>query len=67
MKRDKFLTVFAVFDDSTQALLQSWQDDIFASGLVGTQTMGIPFHISLGSFPTNMEEELEERIKKVCE
>lgn len=66
MKNDKFLTVFAVFDDETQSLLTEWQNAIFNSGLVGTQTMGIPFHVSLGSFPTDMEEELIERIKNVC-
>ena len=67
MKKDKFLTVFAVFDEKTQTVLQSWQNAIFDAGLVGTQTMGIPFHISLGSFPTGMEEELISRIRAVCE
>jgi len=62
----KFLTVFAVFDDKTQRKLKDLQDEILSVGLVGTQTMDIPFHLSLGSFPVEMEEELKLRIKSVC-
>ena len=62
----KFLTVFAVFDNETQKKLNSLQEKILSTGLVGTQTMDIPFHISLGSFPVEMEEELKQRIKEVC-
>lgn len=63
---EKFLTVFAVFDNKTQKKLKSMQDKILALGYAGTQTMDIPFHISLGSFPVKDEEELKSRIKKVC-
>lgn len=66
MKKKKFLTVFAVFDDNTQNLLESLQKDIFDLGYEGTQTMGIPFHISLGSFPVECEEDLKIRIKEAC-
>ena len=63
---EKFLTVFAVFDNETQKKLKKLQDEILALGYVGTQTMDIPFHISLGSFPVMDEEELKLRIKKIC-
>ena len=66
MKQDKFLSVFAVFDSNTQKILQSFQDEVCNLGYVGTQTMGIPFHISLGSFNIEEEQELKARIKAVC-
>ncbi len=64
---DKFLTVFAVFDEQTQQKLTCYQTEIFKLGALGTQTMGIPFHLTLGSFPVNMEKELVERIASVSE
>ncbi|MDE6201186.1 MAG: 2'-5' RNA ligase family protein [Clostridiales bacterium] len=66
MKQDKFLTVFAVFDDATQRALKAFQDKVLSLGYKGTQTMGIPFHISLGSFKVEDERELKARIKEVC-
>lgn len=66
MKSNKFLTVFAVFDDETQRKLKNIQDDILSLGEKGTQTMDIPFHISLGSFPLKDEEMLKAKIKEVC-
>ena len=67
MKNEKFLTVFAVFDEKTQEKMKKYQNEILKTGLVGTQTMDIPFHISLGSFPTEREKELTEKIKEVGE
>jgi 2'-5' RNA ligase len=65
MIKDKFLTVFAVFDKDTQNELKYLQDKIFERGFQGTQTMGIPFHISLGSFDTKKEEYLKKLLSKV--
>lgn len=67
MKKDKFLTVFAVFDDETQAKLKTLQLNVLSLGYKGTQTMDIPFHISLGSFSVECESELKERIKEICQ
>lgn len=66
MIQEKFLTVFAVFDDDTQQKLKALQDSVLSLGHKGTQTMGIPFHISLGSFKIEDERELIARIKEVC-
>ncbi|MDE5592515.1 MAG: 2'-5' RNA ligase family protein [Clostridiales bacterium] len=66
MKQEKFLTVFAVFDDETQQKLKALQDSVLSLGNKGTQTMGIPFHISLGSFKVEEECELKARIKEAC-
>ena len=66
MKQDKFLTVFAVFDGETQKILKAYQDNVLGLGYAGTQTMDIPFHISLGSFQVEVERKLTEKIKEVC-
>ena len=66
MKSDKFLTVFAVFDDETQRKLKDIQNNILSLGEKGTQTMDIPFHITLGSFPIEDERQLKSRIKETC-
>lgn len=64
--KNKFLTVFAVFDEATQKKLKSFQDSVLGLGCPGTQTMDIPFHISLGSFKVEDERELKARIKSAC-
>ena len=66
MKQDKFLTVFAVFDETTQSKLKDFQDSVLSLGYSGTQTMDIPFHISLGSFRVEYEQELKTKIKTIC-
>ncbi|MDE6660970.1 MAG: 2'-5' RNA ligase family protein [Anaeroplasmataceae bacterium] len=65
MKKDKFLTVYAVLDEETQKTLTHLQNEILNAFPNGTQTMDIPFHISLGSFPVEMEEELVERMRNL--
>ena len=63
---DQFLTVMAVLDDDAQRIMTNWQSRILAAGLRGTQTMGIPFHISLGSYPPSREAELIALIRKTA-
>lgn len=65
MKKDKFLTIYAVLDEKTQNSLTDLQNEILREYPNGTQTMGIPFHISLGSFPLDMKEELIERMTQL--
>ena len=60
------MTVFAVFDANTQIKLKNIQNKILELGYEGSQTMDIPFHISLGSYPIECAEELIEKIKSVC-
>lgn len=63
MRNDRFLTVFAVFDDKTQKTIHDWQEAIAQRGLAGSQSADIPFHISLGSFPVDMQDELLNRLR----
>ena len=65
MENKKFLTVMAVFDDKTQKALAKMQADIIEKVSEGTQTMGIPFHLTLGSYPTDSVDAVVEKIKSV--
>ncbi len=47
---DKFLAVIAVFDDKTQSYLNNLHNLILQNNIIGTETLDIPFHITLGSF-----------------
>lgn len=64
MKQEKFLTIYAVLDSKTQEKLNAIQQKILSKYPNGTQTMGIPFHISLGSFPLEAKSMLIQEIGK---
>jgi 2'-5' RNA ligase len=66
MENKKFLTVMAVFDNETQKKLAQMQSKIIEQVGNGTQTMGIPFHLTLGSYPTEKQDELVFRIKEIA-
>lgn len=67
MNEKKFLTVMAVFDSQTQQKLGKIQSDIIEHVGEGTQTMGIPFHITLGSYATDELDVVIELIRKAAE
>lgn len=66
MKKEKFLTVYAVLDQDAQEYLTNIQNEIIKNYPNGKQTMGIPFHISLGSFPLECEENLIRIMKEAA-
>ena len=67
MENKKFLTVMAVFDFETQQKLGEMQRMLIEEVGEGTQTMGIPFHLTCGSYPTEQVNEVVEKIKRVAE
>lgn len=67
MNNRKFLTVMAVFDAETQMKLAEIQEHLISNISDGTQTMGIPFHLTLGSYPADKLEAVIEQIKNVGE
>lgn len=67
MENKKFLTVMAVFDEATQKRMLDIQNAIISTVGQGTQTMGIPFHITLGSYSTNELERIISSIKRVAD
>ena len=56
----------AVFDSETQKKLAQMQFKIIEQVGNGTQTMGIPFYLTLGSYPTEKQDELVSRIKEIA-
>ena len=56
----------AVFDDKTQERLANIQSKIIENVGGGTQTMGIPFHLTLGSYKTDLQDEIVDRIKQIA-
>ena len=66
MEQTKFLTVIAVLDDETQERMNALQQKILSTGLVGTQTMQIPFHISLGSYPPDCGDEVLRSVRETA-
>ena len=59
---EKFLCVLGIYDEETQRALGEYQRAILAQGFTGRQTMGIPFHVTLGTFGLDRREELEKRL-----
>ncbi len=66
MKKKEFLTVMAVLDGDTQKLMSEIQESIISQVAAGKQTMNIPFHISLGSYPTDMEHQVTRMIAEAA-
>lgn len=62
---DKFLCVLGIYDEDTQQVLREHQEAVLGMGLTGRQTMGIPFHVTLGTFGTDRRQELEEKLHRL--
>ena len=54
---EEFLTIMADLDDNAQARMSAWYDALKEAGFTGKQTPGLPFHISLATFPLDKEQE----------
>ena len=64
---ESFLCLMAVLDDGVQKNMSAWYEELQKEGFTGTQTAGLPYHISLATYPLEMEDEVVENIKKVAE
>ena len=63
---DKALYILAGYDDETESRLAGIQNNLYGRGFTGVHTKNIPQHITLDSFPTDQEESLIEKIRKVA-
>jgi 2'-5' RNA ligase len=63
---DRLLYAMAQFDRDTSIRMQSVQDRLLQAGITGRQTPGIPYHITLGAFETEREQEIRRRLEQVC-
>ena len=63
---EQFLTLMADLDEESQKLMSGWYDTLKEAGFTGTQTPGLPYHISLATFPLEKEEEAVALMQKVA-
>jgi 2'-5' RNA ligase len=64
---DKCLFLIATFDEETSKRMKEIERIINEAGIVGKQTLNIPHHITLASFDTSREEEINQLVQDVCE
>ena len=62
---EEFLTLMADLDDDSQQTLSGWYEDIKKAGFTGTQTPGLPFHISMGCFSLDKESDVIDEMKEL--
>jgi len=63
---EQFLTLMADLDDEAQARLSEWYHSLQEAGFSGIQTPGLPYHISLSTFPLDQEKEAVEIARKAA-
>jgi 2'-5' RNA ligase len=63
---EKHLYVLAQFDLGTDRRLNELYGKLTAQGFIGTQTKGIPYHITLGIFEIEDESEVINRVQAVA-
>ena len=55
---EQFLTLMADLDDESQKLMSGWYAELQKYGFNGTQTQGLPIHISLAAYSLDKEAEV---------
>ena len=63
---EQFLTLMADLDNASQKRMGEWYGALREAGFIGTQTPGLPYHISLATYPLNMEKEAVASMKKAA-
>ena len=63
---EQFLTLMADLDDQAQARMSGWYHSLQEAGFTGVQTPGLPYHISLSTFPLDQEKEAAEIVRKAA-
>lgn len=53
---EQMLVLMADLDREAQTRLSGWYEALRQAGFTGVQTAGLPYHISLATFPTEQEE-----------
>ena len=63
---EQFLTLMADLDDEAQERMSGWYHSLREAGFTGVQTPGLPYHISLSTFPLEQEKEAAEIARKAA-
>lgn len=64
---EQFLTLMADLDDHAQEIMSGWYKELQDAGFTGVQTPGLPFHISLATFPLEEEAAAAEETRRLGE
>ena len=64
---ESFITLMADLDDDSQKIMSGWYKALQDAGFTGTQTPGLPFHISLASFSLDKEKAVVEETRRLGE
>jgi len=56
----------ADLDDESQQILSGWYDKLRSAGFVGAQTQGLPFHVSMGCFSLDKEEDVVKEMETLA-
>ena len=63
---ESFLCLMADLDEGVQKNMTAWYEELQKEGFTGTQTPNLPYHISLATYPLEMEDEVLANVKKVA-
>lgn len=63
---EKRIYLIAQFDENTNQRLTAIYDKLLEEGLKGEQTLGIPYHFTLGSFPLDHRDKVLKDTKELC-
>jgi len=63
---EQFITLMADLDDESQDIMSKWYERLKSAGFTGTQTPGLPYHISLASFPLEKEQEAIQITRRIA-
>ena len=63
---EQFLTLMADLDEGSQNKMTGWYESLRKAGFTGTQTSGIPYHITLASFALEKEDEVQAEMKRLA-
>ena len=63
---EQFLTLMADLSDEAQVRMSGWYQSLQEAGFTGVQTPGLPYHISLATFPLDQEKEAAEIARKAA-
>lgn len=62
----QFLTLMADLDADSQRIMSEWYGGLKEAGFIGTQTPGLPYHISLAALPIDKEQKAIELMMKAA-
>ena len=63
---EQFLTLMADLDEGSQTRMAGWYRTLREAGFTGIQPPGLPYHISLASYPLDQEKAAVETLRKAA-